>query len=227
VDSSSPQTPAALVNKVVETPRTNRVGIRGDGSRSEVRQPGNVSPTFFQCWDLDEDLRAAEQIARNLRIHARHAGMLSESDFGPAGMAVPAVEKRPVAINSGWRRLLRIGSRAALAASLLLFLAAAALAAWSAACGDTLPWRIEMPLAMAGEAGLVLSLAAYVLSDAHRERAARDVMAQLDEQMRQLHGQADRRSRRPHFSNAANAHVMLAELKSRIEQLSEQLRNDD
>jgi hypothetical protein len=193
---------------------------------SEVRQSGIDLPTFFQCWDLDEDLRAAEQIARNLRIHARHAGILSGSDLAPVEKPVPAYEKRPVPRSSLWRSLLRIGSRAGLAASFLLFLTAAATAAWSTAHGDFLPWRIEMPLAMAGEAGLVLSLAAYVLGDAHRERAARDVMAHLDEQVRQLHERADRRSRRPHSSDAASPHVILAELKSQIERLSEQLRND-
>lgn len=139
---------------------------------------------------------------------------------------MPAVGKKPASGRSLWRTLLRTGSRVTLAASFLMFLTAAATAAWSTAYGDLLPWRIEMPLAMAGEAGLVLSLAAYVLGDSQRERAARDVMAHLDEQVRQLKERADRQSRRSQASVVASPHAMLAELKSQIELLSERLRDD-
>jgi hypothetical protein len=183
----------------------------------------STSPTFFQCWELDENLRSAEQIARNLRFHTRHARSLPKAEATATG-AVRESDRssEPTAIGGG-NRMLRFASRTLLGSSFVLFSAGAILAGWSMAVGNALLWRFAMPLVLTGEAGLVLSLVTHLLAESQRDRAAGEVLVQLDRQVRRLRDTATN-SESP---SGASPHLVLADLKAQLEILSQQLRDEE
>ena len=215
LDPASPLAPPHAIGKDA----ISGVSLSSTGTHTA----GSTSPTFFQCWELDENLRTAERIARNLRVHARHTAMpprFEATGHEHRGDEPPA---DPSSILIRGHRFLRFVSRTLLGSSFVLFAAGAIIAGWSMLVGNAMLWRFAMPLVLTGESGLVLSLVTHLLAESQRDRAAGEVLVQLDRQVRRLRENAT--SSEPHTS--VSPHLLLSDLKTQIELLSKRLRDEE
>ena len=190
--------------------------------------PGVESLPSFEDWDIEQSFRQlqarlgistapkrppSDQVMR--RIDAAHASL--------AGRHVRPAPPPAVSSIVAWT-LLTIG--------LMAFSCGASLMGWSIAGDRPELWSVGLPMAAAGQLGLVVGLVVQFERSWRKSRRALDKLAEVDEQLNTLeqttrllgltHGTASQ-AFYAHMAEQANPHLLLADLKGQLDLLSANL----
>jgi hypothetical protein len=180
--------------------------------------------------ELDEELDLANRLVRRLgtrvdpAAHGRdalHREMLNRQAIGA---------KRQHSHGTLRSQFLRFLRRFVLAISFLLFAVGALVWAWSLWHGQPAFWHLGALCALAGEAGLVFSLAVHLLGDARHDGADEERLLAINEQLRELQHSSlgvdgdEERTFYAQLAAGASPHLLLSNLRQRLDRLAEQLK---
>jgi len=199
----------------------------------------------FDDWELDEDLRAAERLTEKIRGHEPSSvaapGMVDPSDpthatisnwhthmqHPPALPSAPLVEQ--AAKSTPKKRPASPLAWLSLSLGMMAFVCGGVLLAWAFATGRGDLWALGLPLALGGQAAILVGVIFQMdgLWRTNRETSAS--LNQLDENLSDLrhttsmlgttHSSAAQ-SFYAHMADGANPEMMLADLKGQLDMLA-------
>lgn len=210
----------------------------GDRAASDCDVPGR-RPSGYDGWALDEDLRHVGRLLgtadraerprskRRLRIDAAHDGPLGPHPHQGARAAKPAPGEGSVV-----GALVGAIAWLTLTLGLMTSTCGGVLLVWAAVARRSDLWDVGLPIALVGLLGLVVAMVLQLdrLAGDHRRTAAR--LAQFDSRLVQLRRDAAMSSAdaRPagasfysHLAGGASPELLLTDLKSQLELLTERL----
>jgi len=207
---------------------------------------GNIPPVDPDSWKLTEDLDRAGRLIRAIRGYgsADSASTVAWLD-PPHDAAAPwhARRKHPASTGAATPRAASVRrnrrrplfSYLVLALGVSAFVAGGVLAAWAMAAERGDLWSIGLPLALAGQAGLILGAAMLMDCLWRNSRRTTDVLDDLDERLSDLkqttalmsttHSTAAQ-SFYAHMAEGAGAELLLADLKGQLDMLAVKLARD-
>jgi len=201
-------------------------------------------PWDFDDWELEDELQSVDRlmdrltnqgvIDRRLRFDAAESRPLTSR--GPAEAPAPTTASAPLASPKPPRRKKSAFSSfmawSVLSLSLMTFACGAVLLGWSAFTHRPELWTVGLPLALLGQAGLVVGL---VLQFDHLWRTNKEnssTLEEIDDQLDDLRRSAalmhtahntPSQSFYTHLAHGAEAELLLADLKGQMDLLAQRL----
>jgi hypothetical protein len=188
-------------------------------------------PWIEEDWELEADIRSVHRLVDRLGAGSRvdAASLTGGPHFAPAAHAPQAepVARResPVSRSNPLAWLL-------LSLGLATFACGAVLLGWSLAAGRDDLWPLGMPLALAGQAGLILGLVLQLESLWHSNRETTRTLSALDEELNRVRQTATLLTTSQntsvqtfytHLAEGAAPQLLLADLKGQLDLLARQL----
>ena len=227
---------------------TKLAGCSADDECSEsgmIETPQVAPPPIkLDDWELDEQLRRAEQIVKSVRHsdgistqpnvdpaheaivgwHARVAESRRLEDYLPA----PVEESHP-------KRRGNLFSWSLLSLGMMCLVCGGVLLGWSIVGSRPDLWSIGLPLALAGQAGLLIGFVLQLDGLWQNSRRTTDTLSNLDERLSELrtatsllsttHG-GPAQSFYAHMAEGASPHLLVADLKGQIDMLAVRMANE-
>jgi hypothetical protein len=179
-------------------------------------------------WQLEADLRQVHRLVEELR----RPGRVDEPAIALAAPHVPAAPvthvtkaAEPAAKGNFWAwSLVSLG--------LATFACGAVLLGWSFATGRDDLWPLGMPLALAGQAGLIVGLILQLDGLWQSNRRTERTLGDLDEELGRVrhattllstNRSASGQSFYAHLSEGASPQLLLADLKGQLDLLAQQM----
>jgi hypothetical protein len=193
--------------------------------------PAAIMPQLpGEDWQLEADLRSVHRLVEDLRRMDRidRAGPAAHSPHVPP-LAHPA-HQHSAATTAPPRGNLLAWTLVSL--GLATFACGAVLLGWSFAAGRTDLWPIGMPLALAGQAGLIVGLILQLDGLWHASRRTEQTLGDLDEELgRVRHAttmlsttkSASGQSFYAHMAEGASPQLLLADVKGQLDLLAQQI----
>jgi hypothetical protein len=191
------------------------------------------SPLAAADWQLEADLRGVHRLITSLKLrapqpHTHKPDAQATIPYQPAAQARASYQPREQAKLStvhttGWF-ILSLG--------LAIFACGAVLLVWSLLGQREDLWPIGMPLALLGQAGLILGLVLQLdgLWTANRKTAA--VLTELDGELNNVRQATTLLSSKPsgsgqsfylHLAEGASPHLLMSDLKGQLDLLAQQI----
>jgi len=220
-------------------------------SVTDVSHLAGPPPVDLEDWELDEDLRAVDRIVKKV-----HANVGTSADESTADTADPAFDailtwhdhlKHPPALPSdgvvarpksaGEKRKPKTSflSWAALSLGLMAFVCGGVLLIWSLATGRGDLWSLGLPLALGGQAALLIGVVFQMDGLWQNNRQTSQTLGELDESLSDLRhtttmlgttNSSAAQSFYAHMAEGASPHLMLADLKGQLDVLAVKMGRD-
>lgn len=188
-------------------------------------------PAYVDDWELESDLRAVERVVGILRrspavatgsFHTAHSPVSSGDLTSASSLStLPQPEEESRSEKSGllaWS-CLSLGVMALACGAVLLI--------WSFAANRGDLWSLGLPLAIIGQAGLVVGLLLQLDGLWKNTRRTQQTLSQLGDRLLELHRaappNAPAESFRAQLSQPLSPHLQLADLKGQLDALSRQM----
>jgi hypothetical protein len=208
----------------------------------------------LDTWKLDEELRAADDLLRRIGVPARPLASQPPADGGQRGVELttrridaahaPAHSPAPMARTreqpepdrdgrgratvrrSSWIAWMALGF------GITTLVCGGVLIGWSLVAPRPDLWNIGLPLALIGQAGVVIGLLLQLDRLWQSSRAASHAIQQIDDEIEHLrhstqqiaaHRSPASQSFYAHWADGASPHLLLTDLKGQLDLLSEQL----
>jgi hypothetical protein len=189
-------------------------------------------PLTEDDWSLEAQLRSVERLVSSLREYGptpRPSIAVDEPHAGLAGWHAPAeprtqlTDTKPATHTAAWS-ILSLG--------LAVFACGGVLLVWSLVAGREDLWPVGMPLALIGQAGLILGLILQLDGLWHTSRSTAKALTQLDDELanvRQATTLLSTARSNPsqsfylHLAEGAAPQLLLADLKGQLDLLAQQM----
>ena len=200
-------------------------------------------PTMLDDWRLDEDMRAAERWIQKYSTHndgrweSPHQSQLPHFSAHSKAPAEPARSNvEPTERPKRKRRIFSVlTSWLLLSLGMMAFFGGGVLLGWSMYTDRADLWRIGLPLALFGQAGLLLGLLLSLERMWQNNRESERSMDDLDQRVSDLKhattmlettngGSAN--SFYSHLAHGANSQMLLADLKGQLDLLATKMANE-
>lgn len=208
-----------------------------NGSTSPVRQ---LTPRLTDDWELDADLRGVERLLGTLKATGQPLQVAAFT--GAAGLASEPASVRQHAAhedNAGWHAAATAARPQShsvawcfLAFGLATFACGAVLLGWSFAAERDDLWPLGLPLALVGQAGLILGLVLQLDGLWQSNRQTSQSLTQLDDELSRIRHattlltttkNASAQSFYAHMAEGASPQLLLADLKGQLDLLAQQM----
>jgi len=199
------------------------------------------SPLIEDDWALDAELRGAQRLVSSLKSsgglakqplaidtpHAAASGWHARADSAPAERASAA--KGAAAVVESSRNL---GAWAILSLSLAVFACGAVLLGWSLVAKRDDLWTVGMPLALIGQAGLILGLILQLDGLWQTSRKTAEAIHELDDELKHVRQATTLLSTSrtsgaqtfyAHLAEGASPQMLLADLKGQLDLVAQQM----
>jgi hypothetical protein len=208
------------------------------GSTAAVRQP---KPRLADDWELDADLRGVERLLGTLKASSQPL----QRDAGAAAHRHSANEPTSVHRHAAHEDSTRWYAAAAtarpqshslawciLALGLATFACGAVLLGWSFAAERDDLWPLGLPLALVGQAGLILGLVLQLDGLWQSNRQTSQSLTHLDDELSRVRHattlltttkNASAQSFYAHMAEGASPQLLLADLKGQLDLLAQQM----
>ncbi|MDX1944106.1 MAG: hypothetical protein SFU86_01765 [Pirellulaceae bacterium] len=194
----------------------------------------SAPPLLDDDWELEADLRSVHRLVESLRSAGR---------FDPAEISPPARHYQPVPVtpkeiasrestsaampakSSGWAWVI-------LSLGLATFACGAVLLGWSFATGRSDLWSLGLPLALAGQAGLIVGLVLQLEGLWQSNRRTAETLGALDDELARVRQATTLLSTSKassgqafyaHLAEGASPQLLLADLKGQLDLLAQQM----
>ena len=220
------------ITKLSQSPSSVQVAASSartsDPAATEGHQPRvAIRPRpDFEDWDLEPDIRSAQRLMASLKQSA------PEKILAPSPAAIPAPEritpKEPLAPAERSGTL----AWACLSLGVMTLACGGVLIGWSLAADRADLWSLGLPLAVVGQAGLVIGLLLQLDGLWQSSKKTEQTLTQLDGKLYELkHAttllgtshSTPAQSFYVHMAEGASPHLLLADLKGQLDLLAEQL----
>jgi hypothetical protein len=193
-----------------------------------------LPPMPQEDWQLEAELRYVERLAAAWR----EAQPLTDSFALPVETNHVADEQRhsretaQVEVSHGTKPRFAGLAWAALSLGVMSFVCGGVLLGWSAIAGRQDLWSIGLPLALVGQAGLIVGLVLQLETLWQTNRATSQTLQSLDGEIHELRHSTTlltqsrsnpSQSFYLHLAEGASPHMLLSDLKGQLDLLSEQM----
>ena len=209
----------------------------------QAHRPAAVSPTkprLADDWELEADLRGVERLLGTLKA----SGLPRPADVAAAAIYHPPFESVSTRLHSahaaatGWHAPAPARPKShslawgILAISLATFACGAVLLGWSFAADRADLWPIGLPLALIGQAGLIIGLVLQLDGLWQSNRQTADTLSELDGELSRVRHattlltttkNASAQSFYAHMAEGAGPQLLLADLKGQLDLLAQQM----
>ena len=219
------------------------------GTASDTTQLENVRlenvlrhwPLVEEDWALEAELRGAQRLVSSLKS----SGSLAKQPLAidtphettagwHAGVGSPPAERTsagrgPAAVGESSRNL---GAWATLSLSLAVFACGAVLLGWSLVAKRDDLWTVGMPLALIGQAGLILGLILQLDGLWQTSRKTAEAIHELDDELKHVRQATTLLSTTrtsgaqtfyAHLAEGASPQMLLADLKGQLDLVAQQM----
>ena len=185
-------------------------------------------------WALEAELRGMQRMLGSLRaddfaaaIHAPHPA--PPTWHAPPAAQQPAAPHEPI---EAPRPPSHLAAWTILSLGLAVFACGAVLLGWSLAAGREDLWPIGLPLALIGQAGLILGLVLQLDGLWHTSRRTAKALTQLDDELANVRQATTLLSTSHaggaqsfyfHLAEGASPQLLLADLKGQLDLLAQQM----
>ena len=202
--------------------------LAGDKPTAVAARAPKSKPHLADDWELDADLRGVERLI----------GTLKASRFDPGEMAVARPRSFPQEIkarrepNNAERRKSHALAWCILAMGLATFACGAVLLGWSFIAERDDLWPLGLPLALVGQAGLIIGLMLQLDGLWQSSHQTSQTLTELDNELdRVRHAttlltttkNASAQSFYAHMAEGATPQLLLADLKGQLDLLAQQM----
>jgi len=196
---------------------------------SSVRRLLSDSPSADD-WALEAELRGVERLVATLH-HAGPRTAVDPAHSIPPAWHLPAMDPVPrqPAVD---RSTSHVAAWTILSIGLAVFACGGVLLGWSVVGQRDDLWTIGMPLALLGQAGLILGLILQLDGLWHTSRQAKEALAQLDGELASVRQATtllstshapSAQSFYVHLAEGASPQLLLADLKGQLDLLAQQM----
>ena len=213
----------------------NASPTRGEG---RTKAP-STKPRLADDWELEADLRGVERLLGTLKA----SGLPRRSDVAAAAIHNSPVESLSTRLHAahaeatGWHAAAaRPKSHSlawgVLAISLATFACGAVLLGWSFVADRADLWPIGLPLALIGQAGLIIGLVLQLDGLWQSNRQTAETLSELDGELSRVRHattlltttkNASAQSFYAHMAEGASPQLLLADLKGQLDLLAQQM----
>lgn len=227
-----------------EMPPENRVAAIAETTLDEVplaaREPVVDSPPTLSFippppideWQADAELRAVERLVTVLR-HSRgdERGQSAAWSMPSAAVTAPSPATNPTAAEPA-NESASLAAWACLTLGLMAFACGGVLVLWSLAANRNDLWSVGLPLALAGQVGLVLGLLLQLDGLSASSRRTEQTLTDLDSQLGELRSvtslistshSGPSHSFYAHLTDGASPQILLSDLKGQLDLLAQQM----
>jgi hypothetical protein len=197
------------------------------------------SPLGNDDWAMDAELRGVQRLLTSLKsksplagykpaeqqriVHAGHAPHSADHDFSPRSDEKPLLHDKPRSHAAAW---------AILSLGLAVFACGAVLLGWSLLMRRDDLWPIGMPLALIGQAGLIVGLVLQLDGLWHSNKQTASVLHELDGELKNVRQattllssshSSGAQSFYLHLAEGASPQMLLTDLKGQMDLLAQQM----
>jgi hypothetical protein len=184
-------------------------------------------------WALEADLRGVERLVKSLKSRSPISAQICDRNMGqPAPPDVHGSEKQAAPRENSIQPRSHAAAWCILSLGLAVFACGAVLLGWSLIAHREDLWPVGMPLALIGQAGLVLGLVLQLDGLWHSSRRTADVLSELDGELKDVRQATSLLSTTHssgaqsfyfHLAEGASPQMLLADLKGQMDLLAQQM----
>jgi hypothetical protein len=231
--------PVSVMRADIEATSATAVEQQSDSDCSSKSQPFVGKWLDDDQWELDAELRSVQRLVERLRVEPQPSGgrldMRAEgasSPHWPAAVSTKGAESRPSGAAAESTPRSSLAAWMLLSLGLATFACGAVLLGWSFIADRDDLWPIGLPLALAGQAGLIVGLVLQLEGLWSTSRRTEKTLTALDDELGRVRTattllssakSTSAQSFYLHLAEGAQPQLLLADLKGQLDLLAQQM----